>query len=378
MKIVVAMDSFKGSLTSLAAGAAVREAILAVDDRADVSVFPLADGGEGTVEALIFAMHGQKITVTVTGPLGEPVTAAYGVIPESNTAVIEMAAAAGLPLVEFNRRDPLETTTFGVGELIRDALSRGCRRFLLGLGGSATNDGGIGMLAALGVKFLDDKNEPIPLCARGLERLATVDISGLLPEAAASTFRVASDVTNPLCGHLGCSRVFGPQKGANEASIARMDAALAHYAALTRSVCPEADPELPGAGAAGGSGFACRTFLHASLCPGVAIVMEENGMEAAVREADLVITGEGKLDGQTAMGKAPAGVAALAKKYGKPVIALAGCLGDGAEALNEAGIDAFFPILRSVTTPDAAMDPENARKNLFLTAGQAFRLFRLS
>ena len=377
MKIVAALDSFKGSVSSWEAGSAVSSGIRSVDPTAETAVFPLADGGEGTVEALASALSGTMITRTVTGPLGLPAEARYALL-KNGTAVIEMAAAAGLPLVPKDRRDPMVTTTFGVGELIRDAIFRGCRHFIIGLGGSATNDGGIGMLAALGVRFTDEAGEPIPLCAGGLERLAAVDVSGLMPELRECFFRVASDVTNPLCGKLGCSRIFAPQKGGTADTIPRMDAALARYAALTKTVCPQADSEIPGAGAAGGLGFAFLAFLPSSLSPGVNIVMEETKLEDAIRTADLVITGEGRLDAQTAMGKAPAGVAALAKKYGKPVIALAGCVTEDAESLNEHGIDAFFPILRTVMTPEEAMDPENARRNLEKTAAQAFRLFRLS
>ena len=372
MKVVVAMDSFKGSLTSLAAGTAVREGILRADPAAEVLVRPLADGGEGTVEALVSGMGGRLRTVRVTGPLGEGVDCAYGVL--GDTAVIEMAGAAGLPLVPAEERDPLRTTTYGVGEVIADAIAQGCRRFLVGIGGSATNDGGAGMLQALGFGLLDAEGRDIPRGAQGLKKLARIETAGALPALAVCRFRVACDVTNPLCGEKGASAVFGPQKGARPADIPRMDAWLAAYAQIAAKAFPGADPEAPGTGAAGGLGFAFRTFLSGELEPGVQIVLEETRLAEALAGADVVVTGEGRLDGQTAMGKAPVGVARLAKARGCLVLALAGGVTRDAGACNGAGIDAFFPAVRGVTTLAEAMDPENARANLADAAEQAFRL----
>ena len=372
MKVVVAMDSFKGSLTSLAAGEAVREGILRADPAAEVLVRPLADGGEGTVEALVSGMGGRLRTVRVTGPLGEGVDCAYGVL--GDTAVIEMAGAAGLPLVPAEERDPLRTTTYGVGEVIADAIAQGCRRFLVGIGGSATNDGGPGMLQALGFGLLDAEGRDIPRGAQGLKKLARIETAGALPALAGCRFRVACDVTNPLCGEKGASAVFGPQKGARPADIPRMDAWLAAYAQIAAKAFPGADPEAPGTGAAGGLGFAFRTFLSGELEPGVQIVLEETRLAEALAGADVVVTGEGRLDGQTAMGKAPVGVARLAKARGCLVLALAGGVTRDAGACNGAGIDAFFPTVRGVTTLAEAMDPENARANLADAAEQAFRL----
>lgn len=372
MKVVVAMDSFKGSLTSLAAGAAVREGILRADPAAEVLVRPLADGGEGTVEALVSGMGGRLRTVRVTGPLGEGVDCAYGVL--GDTAVIEMAGAAGLPLVSAEERDPLRTTTYGVGEVIADAIAQGCRRFLVGIGGSATNDGGAGMLQALGFGLLDAEGKDIPRGAQGLKKLARIETAGALPALAGCRFRVACDVTNPLCGEKGASAIFGPQKGARPADIPRMDAWLAAYAQIAAKAFPGADPEAPGTGAAGGLGFAFRTFLSGELEPGVQIVLEETRLAEALAGADVVVTGEGRLDGQTAMGKAPVGVARLAKARGCLVLALAGGVTRDAGACNGAGIDAFFPAVRGVTTLAEAMDPENARANLADAAEQAFRL----
>lgn len=377
MKIVIAMDSLKGSLTSLEAGAAVREGALRADPAARVAVRPLADGGEGTVDALVSGLNGTLRRIRVTGPMGDPVDCAYGILPDGRTAVVEMSGAVGLTLVEPERRDPLRATTYGVGEVLRDAIGQGCRRFIVGIGGSATNDGGVGMLQALGYGFLDGNGRPIARGAAGLAELCTITDDGVLPELAQCEFKVACDVTNPLCGEEGCSAVYGPQKGADPAAIDRMDSWLARYAALAAQRCPgKADPDHPGAGAAGGMGFAFLAFTNAVLESGIRIVLAETGLADYIREADLVVTGEGRLDGQTAMGKAPVGVARLAKEYGKPVIAFAGSVTTDAAACNEQGIDAFFPILRGICTLQEAMDPDTARQNLAAASEQAFRLWR--
>ncbi|MDO5423861.1 MAG: glycerate kinase [Eubacteriales bacterium] len=375
MKIVVAMDSFKGSMTSLEAGNAVAEGIHRACPDVCVQVRPLADGGEGTVDALVQGMGGSLRKVSVTGPLGEPVECTYGILEERKTAVVEMSGAAGITLVAAERRNPLYTTTYGVGEVIRDAVSQGCRKFLVGIGGSATNDGGVGMLQALGFGFLDEKGAQVLPGARGLAKLAKITGEHAMPELAECDFRVACDVTNELCGELGCSAVFGPQKGATQEMITDMDGWLGHYAKLAKESFPKADPLRAGTGAAGGMGFAFLTFLNGILEPGIRIVLEETGLETFLPDADLVITGEGRIDGQTAMGKAPAGVAELAKKYGKTVIAFAGSVTKDAAACNANGIDAFFPILRSITTLEEAMEPAQAKENLADTAEQAFRLW---
>ena len=377
MNIVVAMDSFKGSLSSMEAGQAVRAGIAQADPSAQVTVRPLADGGEGTVEALISGMGGQRQQVTVTGPLGAPVVCTYGILPATGTAVVEMSGAAGLPLVPEPQRNPLYTTTYGVGEVIRHAIAQGCRRFLVGIGGSATNDGGVGMLQALGYGFLDGEGRPIPHGAQGLSQLARITLDRVLPQLAECEFRVACDVTNVLCGPQGCSAVYGPQKGATPEMVQDMDQWLDHYAQLARAVYPDtAHPDAPGTGAAGGLGFAFQTFTRGVLEPGVSIVLEETHLEKFIREADLVITGEGRLDGQTSMGKAPVGVAQLAKRYHKPVVALAGCVTSDATTCHVQGIDAFFPVLPSPCSLDQAMEPDTARDNLASTAQQVFRLFQ--
>ena len=377
MKAVIAIDSLKGSLSSIEAGQAIAEGIKKADAGADVVIRPLADGGEGTVEALVCGMNGTLQHVKVTGPLGDPVVCEYGIINETKTAVIEMSGAAGITLVPDTKKNPLYTTTYGVGEVIRDAIEKGCRRFIVGIGGSATNDGGIGMLQALGYGFLNKDGEQVPFGAIGLKELETITDTYVLPELAECEFKIACDVTNPLCGENGCSAVYGPQKGANPSMIMEMDKWLRYYAALAREKFPKADLNEPGTGAAGGLGFAFLTFTNAVLESGIKIVLEETKLESYVKDADVVVTGEGRLDFQTAMGKAPVGVAGLAKKFNIPVLAFAGSVTKDAVECNKNGIDAFFPILRGVSTLEEAMKPENAKQNLTDTAEQAFRLFSI-
>ena len=376
MNVLVAMDSFKGSLSTFRGGAAVEEGVKRVFPEANVRISPLADGGEGTVAAIIGARGGEMRRAKVCGPLGESVTASYGFLPDEGVAVIEMAEAAGLTLVPKEKRDPLCTTTYGVGELIRHAVENGARRFIIGIGGSATNDGGVGMLSALGYSFTDAQGEPIPRGAIGLSVLSRISDEGVLKELRECSFTVACDVTNPLCGELGCSAVYAPQKGASEQDVRRMDAWLAQYAALSAKTIPTADPEHPGSGAAGGLGFAFHAYLGARLESGVSIVLRETELEKHVQNADVVITGEGRLDGQSCMGKAPVGVAALAKKFGKTVIAFAGCVREDAPLCHGYGIDAFFPILRNPVSVEEAMDQENAYRNLADTAEEVFRLIK--
>ena len=376
MKIVVAMDSFKGSLGSIEAGKAVAEGIRRADGETDVIVRPLADGGEGTVEALVSGMGGKKRRITVTGPLGEAVDCEYGIIEETGMAVIEMAAVAGLLQVPVEKRNPLHTTTYGLGEMLKDAVKHGIRRFLVGIGGSATNDGGAGMLQALGFDLLDKEGRQITLGAKGLKDLVSIDDRNILPELADCRFRIACDVTNGLCGPEGCSAIFGPQKGADADMVRQMDGWMEKYALLVKRKYKRANPERAGTGAAGGVGFAFEAFLEGALEPGAGIVLEETRLEHYVRDADLVITGEGRIDGQTVMGKAPLAVARLAKRWGKPTVALAGSLGVGAGKCNEKGIDAFFPILPRIMALEEAMETANAKKHLSDTAEQMYRLWR--
>ncbi|MBO5746438.1 MAG: glycerate kinase [Clostridia bacterium] len=374
MTVTVAIDSFKESLSSVMAGNAVKDAILKCDPLTTVFVRPLADGGEGTCDTLCEGLGGELVKLKVAGPLGDEVEAQYAVLNDKNTAVMEMASAAGIMLVPSDKRNPLNTTTFGVGEMIADAVTRGCRRFIIGIGGSATNDGGTGMLSALGFKFLDDFGQEIPLGAKGLESLRTIDCGGVMPELAECEFNVACDVDNPLLGPSGCSAVFGPQKGATPEMISDMDLWLERFAKISSTVSSKADALFPGVGAAGGLGFAFRCFLNAELRSGVDLVLKETALEEYIKISDIVVTGEGRLDSQTVMGKAPVGVAKLAKKYNKKVIAFSGCVTDDAEALNQHGIDAFFPILRNVVSLDEALNTDNAYKNLKSTAYQVFRL----
>lgn len=375
MKAVVAIDSLKGSLSSIDAGNAIANGIIRVVPDAKVEVRPLADGGEGTVDALVQGMNGNLVHLCVTGPLGDPQECDYGIMEETKTAVMEMSAAAGITLVPDEKKNPLHTTSYGVGEMIRDAILRGCRRFIIGIGGSVTNDGGVGMLQALGYDFLDARGNQIPYGAKGLKVLASISDKNILPELKDCEFHIACDVTNPLCGEKGASAVYGPQKGATPEMVKDMDVWLSEYAALARKTYEKADPEYPGTGAAGGLGFAFLTFTNAVLKSGINIVLEETRLEKYIKDADIVITGEGRLDGQTAMGKAPVGVAKLAKKYNLPVIAFAGGVTEDAVECNQNGINAFFPIVRGVTTLEEAMNPKNATKNMTDTVEQVFRFW---
>lgn len=377
MNIVIAIDSLKGSLTSLEAGKAIEIGIKKVYSEAVTKVLPLADGGEGTVEALTLGMGGKLQSIEVTGPLGNKILAQYGILSDGKTAIVEMAAAAGITLVPDNKRNPLYTTTYGVGEILLDAMHKGCRHFIIGIGGSATNDGGVGMLQALGYDMLNADGKPVPFGAAGLKVLCRIDDSRVTPELKECSFRIACDVTNPLCGEKGCSAIYGPQKGASPEDIALMDKWMGDYARISKKKYSHADANAPGAGAAGGMGFAFLTFTNATLESGIEIVLAETKLEDHISKADLVITGEGRLDGQTVMGKAPVGVARIAKKYNKPVIAFAGCVTPEATACNEHGIDAFFPILRGVVSLSEAMEPKNARQNMIDTVEQAMRLLKI-
>lgn len=422
-KILVAVDSFKGSMTSIEAGKAIENGIKAVLPDACIRVRPVADGGEGTTEALIYGRdNAHREECEVTGPLGERRTAAYVTYDSADgkTAVMEMAAAAGLTLVPEDRRDPMHTTTYGVGEMIRDAVTKGCERFIIGIGGSATNDGGIGMLQTLGFSCLDAHGREVPYGAEGLgvldriiipdvmsvsENLSdlahggvahssvadiskanTVDTSGVEGAEFASrlsrcSFQIACDVTNPLVGEHGCSRVFAPQKGADAEMVELMDGYMQHYADVAERKAKDFR-YTKGAGAAGGIGYAFMMFLGGKLKPGIDIVLSETGLEADVEWADTVITGEGMIDSQTMMGKTPSGVARLAKKHGKYVIAIGGCLGDGAENCVKEGVFNECYAVNNVLGIDdsdpeqvrTAMKPENAAANLTMCVARITEL----
>lgn len=374
MKVVIAIDSLKGSLSSMEAGMAIKDGVLAAKPDAEVIVKPLADGGEGTTDALIEGMNGERIDLTVTGPMHTPVDAYYGYLKDTNTAVMEMASAAGITLVPDSEKNPLLATSYGVGEMINDAIQRGCRNFIIGIGGSVTNDGGIGMLKALGVRFLDENGEDAGEGGQALAEVARIDVSGMNPLLKECHIQVACDVNNPLCGENGSTYVYGPQKGVTEDMKKTLDEAMAHFARVTSETLENDYMNTPGAGAAGGLGYAFLAYTGAALTPGIELILDAVGLEEELSGADVVVTGEGRLDFQTAMGKAPVGVARLAKKYNAKVIAFAGSVTKEATACNKEGIDAFFPILRSVCTLAEAMDPVAARNNMTATVEQVFRL----
>lgn len=373
-KVVIAIDSFKGCMDSLTAAEAVKSGIERSGFDADVDIFALADGGEGTSIALARALGATEVPLAVCGPARKEVKCSYWISQNTRTAIMEMSACAGITLVEGEKKNPEHTTTYGVGEMILDAVENGCERIIVGIGGSATNDGGIGMLAALGFEFFDADGaliEPYGAIAAG----QVVSISGeKVSEAVrACKFSVACDVTNPLCGELGCSAVFAAQKGADAASIARMDGYLQSYASVVESFSTKADRNAAGAGAAGGLGFAFLSFLDARLLSGAELVIRESGLERAIGKADIVVTGEGRMDVQSSMGKAPSAVAAVAKKHGKPVIAFCGAISspEGVEGLD---IDGIFPIQTAAISLEDAMRTEVATANLEFTARNVFNV----
>jgi glycerate kinase len=343
LKIVVAPQSFKGSLSALEVAKAMALGIGRVLPDAETVLVPVADGGEGTVEALVDATCGQTMTTDVTGPLGEGVTARWGILGDRVTGVVEMAAASGISLVPPGKLNPLVATTFGTGELIRAALDAGCSKLIVGVGGSATNDGGAGMAQALGVRLLDRMGKELPWGGAALAGLTRIDVSGLDPRLADCEVVVACDVTNPLCGQRGASVVYGPQKGATEEMCRQLDDALAHYAGVIGSALGIEVVDLPGAGAAGGLGAGLVAFLGARLMAGFDIVSEAVGLADHLRNASVVFTGEGRIDGQTLFGKTVAGVAAEAKESGIPVVAIVGEIADGTE-VHEHGIGAVLSI----------------------------------
>ncbi|MCY8673609.1 glycerate kinase [Bacillus haynesii] len=355
MKIVIAPDSFKESMTSLEAARSIEKGFKAVLPDAEYVNIPVADGGEGTVQALVDATGGDIVHQTVTGPLGKPVKAAYGLLGDGKTAVIEMAEASGLHLVPPGQRNPLLTTTRGTGELILDAAEKGVSNIIIGLGGSATNDGGAGMAAALGVKFLNRDGEEIENGGGALAEIAKIDVSGLNPKLKHIQFEAACDVDNPLTGPRGASAVFGPQKGANSEMTALLDQNLKHYAAAVKAELGSEIDSIPGAGAAGGLGAGLCAFLKAELKSGVDIVLDTLSFSERIKGADLVITGEGKIDGQTASGKTPAGVAKRARSENIPVIAFAGSLGEGCELVYDIGISALFSIVPGISSLENAL-----------------------
>ncbi|MEE5099369.1 glycerate kinase [Pseudomonas alliivorans] len=344
MKIVIAPDSFKDSLSAQAVANAIASGLAEVWPDAELVKCPMADGGEGTIEALLDACQGQWMSAQVSGPLGDRVEAHWGWLAQSRTAIIEMAMASGLQLLTLTQRDACLTSTAGTGQLISAALDAGAQRVILAIGGSATNDGGSGMISALGARFLDRDDRSLPGGGLALADLARIDLSGLDPRLAGVRVEIAADVDNPLCGPNGASHIFGPQKGASPDQVLALDAALAHFADHSARTLGHDLRDSPGSGAAGGMGFAAKAYLNASFRAGVEVVADLTGLEQALRGADLVITGEGRFDAQTLRGKTPLGVARVAQRQQVPVIVLAGTLGEGYEQLYQHGISAAFAL----------------------------------
>ncbi|WP_313688036.1 glycerate kinase [Pantoea sp.] len=366
MKIVIAPDSYKESLSALEVASAIEAGFRDIFPEADYVKIPVADGGEGTVEAMVAATQGSIVRLTVTGPLGEPVDAFYGLSGDTRTAFIEMAAASGLELVPASRRDPLITTSFGTGELIKNALDRGVGHIIIGIGGSATNDGGSGMMQALGARLLDNQGHEIAYGGGALPQLARIEIDRLDARIRQCRFEVACDVTNPLTGEKGASAIFGPQKGATPELVEQLDQALAHYADIIHRDLDIDVLHIAGGGAAGGMGAALHAFCQAELRRGIEIVTEALGLAEQVQDADLVITGEGRIDSQTINGKVPIGVAQVAKQFNKPVIGIAGSLTADVGVVHEHGLDAVFSVLFGICTLEEAL--ANAAQNVRMTA----------
>ena len=366
MKIVIAPDSFKESLTALEVAASIERGIRKVIPNAEIVKVPMADGGEGTVQSLIDSSQGSIVKAKVIGPMGNQVQAHFGLMGNSHTAVIEMASASGIHLAEPENRNPLITTTFGTGQLIKAALDLEVNHLILGIGGSATNDAGMGMCQALGIQFLDEEGNSLGYGGGELDKLAKIDLTNLDPRLANVTLEVACDVTNPLCGPTGASHVFGPQKGATPEMITRLDANLAHFADVVLEQLGVDVKNIPGAGAAGGLGAALYGLLNATMKPGIDIVIEATQLEQAIQGADVVITGEGRIDSQTIHGKTPSGVAKVCKAANIPVIGIAGCLSPDCAVVHDYGIDAVFDVVPGATDLQSAL--ENASSNLELTA----------
>ena len=373
MKIIIAPDSFKGSLSAFEVAKSIQRGIIKIDETIETVIVPMADGGEGTVQSLIDASGGEIIELTVHDPLFREIKSFYGIMGDGVTAVIEMAAASGLPLLTTDERNPLKTTTYGTGELIKDALTRGCQKFIIGLGGSATNDGGCGMAQALGVKFFDKNGNEVGLGGGELSKIDKIDISGIDTRIKNAEFLAACDVDNPLCGDKGASAVYGPQKGASADDVILLDKGLEHFAQLIKQQLNLDIKDVAGAGAAGGLGAGALIFLQAQLQRGIEIVTQTTNLAGKMEGADLVITGEGRIDFQTAFGKTPFGVAQLAKQKNIPVVAIAGSLGDGYQTLYDKGFDEIYSIMNKSMSLQEAMD--NAEELLESATENIMRLW---
>ncbi|WP_392561022.1 glycerate kinase [Orbus sturtevantii] len=368
MKIVIAPDSFKESLKASDVASAIKAGFSQIYPDAGYVLLPVADGGEGTVEAMVNAIGGSIIKTVVIDPLGQKNESFYGISKDKQCAIIEMAAASGLELVPINERNAKITTSYGTGQLIYHALEKGVKKFIIGIGGSATNDGGAGMLQALGIKLLDKNGQQIGYGGQALADLNEIDITGMDPRLKNCDFEVACDVTNPLTGKNGASFIFGPQKGANAIDIELLDNNLKHFANVIKNDLNIDVEHIPGTGAAGGMGAALLAFLNAKLKPGIEIITELLNLDELIKNADLVITGEGRLDHQSINGKVPIGIATIAKKYNKPTIAIVGSFGNNAELVYPYGISAMFSILSKISTLAEALDPQTAKYNLCLNA----------
>ena len=374
MNILIAVDSFKGSLSSKDISNVIEKAIFDTLPNSKINKLPIADGGEGTIESLIEGLNGKIVHKKVHGPLMKVVDGYYGFLPESKTAIIEMAICSGLPLVPNHLRNPLKTTTYGVGELILDALDKGCNEFIVGIGGSATNDAGIGMCSALGFKFLDEfDNELLPI-GENLIRIKNIDISKTDPRLENAKFLIACDVDNPLYGKLGAAYTYGPQKGANQNQVEVLDKGLEHLSNIVKNTFNIDKANLPGAGAAGGLGYGFNIFLNGELKPGIDIVLEKINFNENLKDIDLVITGEGRIDFQSLMGKAISGVAKAAKAKNIPVIAIGGCVTNDAYKLYDYGITSIFSITNKPMSLEEAMEPENTKLAIYNTIRAIFRL----
>jgi len=373
MKIIIAPDSFKGSLTSYQVCAAIKRGIEKVDENIEIISIPMADGGEGTVDALMNSLGGSKIQVWVKDPLFRKIKVQYGILEDGKTAVIEMASASGLALLSMEERNPMNTTTYGTGELIKDALDRGCRKFIIGIGGSATNDGGIGMAAALGARFYDSEGNEIELTGSGLTKLDSIDLRELDPRVKESSFRVFCDVENPLYGPSGAAYVYGRQKGADDDMIEKLDNGLRRLSEIIEKDLGKSVASIPGAGAAGGLGAGLMAFLDAKLEKGIDLLMQTIGFEDRIKGADLIITGEGRMDEQTKYGKTVFGIIKAAKKQGIPVVGICGSIGDGVEELYAEGLNSVFSIVNRPMSLSESI--EQAYELLTSTAENVIRLY---
>ena len=378
MKIVIAVDSFKGCLSSSSIANAVEEGIQNTLPGCEMIKVPIADGGEGTVDALVDATQGKIITIPVHNPLMQPIQASYGMTGDGQTAIIEMSAASGLDLIPLRPGNVMDTTTYGTGEMIADAIERGCRNFIIGVGGSATNDAGTGMMQALGVRFTDEEGNEVEKGGKSLSSIRHIDTQNQLSELQDCTFHIATDVTNPFYGPQGAAHIFGPQKGGNETQVEALDKGMKHLAELIFETTGKEIGHLPGAGAGGGMGGGCVAFLQANISPGIELIMDYLHFDEIIRGAGLVITGEGKMDRQTLFGKVPVGIARAAASQQIPVIAITGQLDITADKeLREAGLSAIFPIHPAPISLEKAMQPDYAYRNIRRTIEQICYILNL-